>query len=407
MGRNKENLLAQNFNLEKEIKEHLKNCLSLDAYNTWIDNFYFECIDKKNIRVIYYGNEPLSVFKKEYKKEVHMQINSLVGERKKFKIKRKKVKKEKTQSQGMKKNLKTAKLLIFSLIFVLIALAIAVVTFSYIDNRTFRETFYNVSSLKADNGIRVVQISDLHTCFYGKDNEKLLSRVRLLEPDVIICTGDIVDTVKGNEDGIEKFCRTLSDIAPSYFIYGNNEVERIYGFVLNKEELDKRFGSAEKLSEFKDEFEESLEKTGIKVLKNEKDTITLGTTKVDIYGVLTSNPSSFEYAEESFNEYLYKDESNIKITAIHEPVIIEEFDSTYWGDMTLCGHTHGGYVRIPVLGPLYTYEGGVLPERGGSYVYGRYNVNGTAVIVSAGLENRSIFRINNEPELVIIDINKF
>ena len=73
----------------------------------------------------------------------------------------------------------------------------------------------------------------------------------------------------------------------------------------------------------------------------------------------------------------------------------------------LAGHTHGGLIRIPFIGPLYTREGGLLPGRSGCYVYGRYEVQGRPLIVSAGLENKNIFRINNEPEIVIVDINKF
>ena len=95
------------------------------------------------------------------------------------------------------------------------------------------------------------------------------------------------------------------------------------------------------------------------------------------------------------------------MTAVHEPFIFEEFAPDFWGDLMLAGHTHGGVMRIPVLGPLFTKEGGLLPERGGSFVYGRYDAAGKPLIVSSGLENSSIFRINNQPELVIIDINKF
>ena len=75
--------------------------------------------------------------------------------------------------------------------------------------------------------------------------------------------------------------------------------------------------------------------------------------------------------------------------------------------MIVTGHTHGGVIRVPVLGPLFTHEGGLLPERGGDLVYGRYNVSGSPLIVSGGLENSNVFRINNQPELVVIDINKF
>ena len=73
----------------------------------------------------------------------------------------------------------------------------------------------------------------------------------------------------------------------------------------------------------------------------------------------------------------------------------------------LSGHTHGGVMRIPVLGPLFTREGGLFPERNGKFVYGRYEAAGKLLIVSGGLENSNILRINNQPELVVIDINKF
>ena len=143
------------------------------------------------------------------------------------------------------------------------------------------------------------------------------------------------------------------------------------------------------------------------MLKNESDTITVKNTEVEVFGVLNSNPSSFwSYAGESFDEYAYKNTKNLKITAIHEPFIFEEYDVDFWGDVMLCGHTHGGTVKLPVLGPLYTHEGGFFPQRAGYLVYGRYDISGKPLIVSSGLD-RGIFRINNKPELVIIDINRF
>ena len=144
------------------------------------------------------------------------------------------------------------------------------------------------------------------------------------------------------------------------------------------------------------------------MLKNEKDTIKIKTMTVDVYGVLNSNPSSFwSYSEKAFLSYIEEDEDNLKITAVHEPFIFQDFKPDYWGDLMLCGHTHGGVVRVPVFGPLFTKEGGILPERNGDFVYGRYDVAGSPLIVSGGLENTNVFRINNQPELVVIDINKF
>ena len=317
-------------------------------------------------------------------------------------------------SPAVKKNIRALKFFAIGMIFVCIATAIIVVMCSYIGNRNFRETFYSASSIKVDSPVRVIQLSDLHSSSYGKNNKKLLERIEALEPDIIICTGDMVDSAKDDIDYAVSLGEGLSKIAPSYYVYGNNEVETIYDFPLNEKELDKKFGFDKNnrdetaLLKLEDSFEEKLEKAGIKVLKNEKDTIKVKTMSIDVYGILNSNPSSFwSYSEKAFFDYIYEDTDNLKITAVHEPFIFEEFNPEFWGDLMLSGHTHGGVMRIPVLGPLFTREGGLFPERNGKFVYGRYKAAGNLLIVSGGLENSNILRINNQPELVVIDINKF
>ncbi|MBQ3038274.1 MAG: metallophosphoesterase [Clostridia bacterium] len=317
------------------------------------------------------------------------------------------------QNIKVKRNIKAAGLFVASLFFVVVTVCVAVIGCNYIVNRNFRETFYNVSSLKVDNKIRIIQISDLHSCSFGKENYKLIDRVKKLKPDVILYTGDCFDSKDKSEEEIVSLCKELAPVAPSYYIYGNNEVERLYDIPLIQEELDKKYGygderEPQKLLEEKDLFEETLEKTGVEVLKNECDTITVGSTNIDVFGVLTSNPSSFwTYAGETFNDYAYKNTNNLKITAIHEPFVFEEYEYEFWGDVIVCGHTHGGTVRLPVLGPLYTHEGGLFPERNGDFVYGRYSVSGKPMIVSSGMESNNLLRINNQPELVIIDVNRF
>ena len=319
-----------------------------------------------------------------------------------------------TLTTESKKNIKVLNLFLVSLIFVGIAAAVAVIGFNYIGNRNFKESFYSVSSLKTNNKIRVVQISDLHNCVYGRDNSKLISRIEKLKPDIILYTGDIIDDKAISTDRVVNLCKNLVKVAPSYFIYGNNEVEKYYDVMLNQEALDKKFGFNDnnrepgKLLEITDELEKKLEVIGVKVLKNSSDTLTIGSTTVDIYGVLTSNPSAFwSYSGESFDQYIYTNQNNLKITAIHEPLLFEEYSPESWGDVLLAGHNHGGTVKIPMIGPLYTHDGGLLPGRSGHLVSGRYDVQGSPLVISSGLDNKSIFRINNPPEVVIIDINKF
>lgn len=313
-----------------------------------------------------------------------------------------------------KKHMKAVCLFIISLVFICVAAGIGLLGVNYLGNQTFKETFYCVSSLKVNNKIRVIQISDLHNCSFGKDNEKLIQRVQKLNPDIIIYTGDIIDSKSDSEDTVVNLCAKLAKVAPSYYIYGNNEVEKYYDSLLTQESLDEKFGfnndnrEPNKLLELSDTLTEKLTNAGVKVLKNSQGTITAGSTTVDVFGVLTSNPSSFwSYGGKAFDEFIFTNENNLKIMAIHEPEVFETYTPDTWGDLMLAGHTHGGTARIPIIGPAYTHEGGILPARNGHYVYGRYDVEGRPLIVSSGLENTNLFRFNNEPELVIVDINKF
>lgn len=410
-------ILEKTENSVENIKDFFKEYAPLEIYDKWAETFYVESIESKQVTIAYDGFPNIKEFKKECESTLRLAVYSATGEMKKIKIVKKKAGYKRDNeifTPKKNKNLRATKFFALGMIFILIATSIIIVLCNYVGNRNFRETFYNTSSIKVDSGIRVIQLSDLHTSSYGKDNKELLKRVKALKPDIIICTGDMVDDAKADVDFAVDLASKLSKIAPSYYVYGNNEVESIYEFPLNEKELDKKFGFSKEnrdenaLLEIKDTFEKRLEKAGIKVLKNEKDTIEIKGMNVDVYGVLTSNPSSFwSYSEKAFLGYLEENPDNLKITAVHEPQIFEEFQPEFWGDLLVSGHTHGGLVRVPVLGPLYTREGGLFPQRSGCFVYGRHEPQGSPLIVSGGLENSSILRINNQPELVVIDINKF
>ncbi len=397
---------------QERVKELFKEIAPDALYEKWADTFVIEDVDEKQVLVTYHGAEDVKRFKKECWKTLQVCIDSVIGVGKSVKIAKQTA--YNTLSPKTKKNIKAFKFFAIGMVFVCIATLVILVLCNYIGNRNFRETFYSTSSIKVDSCVRVVQLSDLHGASYGKNNKRLSERVKELKPDLIICTGDMVDSVKEDADEAVALCKELAKLAPTYYVYGNNEVEGIFDFPLNEKALDKKFGFNKEnrdetaLLKLDDSFEKKLEEAGINVLKNEMDTIRVKTMDVDIYGVLTSNPSCFwSYSEKAFLSYLEENPDHLKITAVHEPFIFEEFTPDFWGDLMVCGHTHGGVVRVPVLGPLYTKEGGLFPERSGCFVYGRYDAAGKPMIVSAGLENSNVLRINNQPELVIIDINKF
>lgn len=402
--------------VEERAKEQLKKSLPEDVFLRWIEPMHLEKITKDKILLHYYGTESLSVFRKRYRQIVWIQFCSVLGETKKMTVKKKAIPKikEATTAPTTKKNLRVA--LLFGISFCLVAacLFFALVGTNFLLNRNFKENFYSVSSLKVTNPIRILQLSDLHTSTYGAENSRLLDRTKALKPDVILLTGDMLDSGAPDWNPTVTLCSRLAEIAPTYYIYGNNEVRRLYSMGLTQKALDEHFSfddsnrDASALTSISDPFEEALEGVGVTVLKNEVATVTVGEEQVDVYGVLTSNPSSFwSYGGASFDAYRYENPDRLKITAFHEPLAMEEFTTDFWGDVTLAGHTHGGVAILPILGPLYTKEGGLLPQRQGLFAYGRYEVSGRPLIVSSGLTNESLWRINNPPEIVVVDITTF
>lgn len=448
------------------IKMHLKETMPEDVYDKWIAHFVVEDSDDEQITIGYYGTASLGKFERKYKRMVWLEICSYIGSIKKLYIHKRKgqppvelvketveesvprvsvgetviqepmkesltpisaeskvsqmaeeefpQKKKKSRETVLKNTLKIIRLFIVIGIVVGLVSISALLGCNHISNRNFSEVFYNVGNIKADEKIRIIQITDLHNSTFGKDNAQLIERVKKLNPDVIIFTGDCIEPDEESVKATVKMCSSLSDVAPSYYVYGNNEVELVYGYALTESALDEKLGfnddnrDPSKLLEIKDSLEEKLEKVGVKVLKNETDSISVGSTMIDIYGSLTSNPSSFwSYGGESYSDFLYTKKSHLKVFAIHEPFVFEELEEDFWGDLMLSGHTHGGIVRVPILGPLYTHEGGLFPERNECYVSGRYSFSEGTLIVSPGLDNSNLFRINNEPELTIIDINRF
>ena len=87
-------------------------------------------------------------------------------------------------------------------------IVIALLLFCSYQNRHLETTYYTYKAeqLGADlEGYRIVQISDLHNVKFGKNNQKLVDRIRECEPDMIVLTGDLVDSNHTNVDRAVQF----------------------------------------------------------------------------------------------------------------------------------------------------------------------------------------------------------
>lgn len=234
------------------------------------------------------------------------------------------------------------------------------------------------------SGFRIAQISDLHNAEFGEDNEKLLSMLAECEPDIILITGDLVDSRRTDiEIGIS-FSEKAAMIAPTYYVTGNHEA---------------------RIEEYNDLIE-GLEKAGVHVLKDEcvlleRSGDTIAVAGIEDPGFVTDYlfGHSETVVKDTLTE-LISDESIYTILLAHRPELFEIYVECEV-DLVFSGHAHGGQFRLPFVGGLVAPNQGLFPE----YDAGLYTKNSTDMIVSRGIGNSILpVRINNRPEIVLAEL---
>ena len=73
------------------------------------------------------------------------------------------------------------------------------------------------------DGFRIAQVSDLHNAQFGSGNSRLIAALSQTEPDIIVLTGDLIDSGKTDIDIALAFARQAVKISPVYYITGNHE----------------------------------------------------------------------------------------------------------------------------------------------------------------------------------------
>ena len=292
------------------------------------------------------------------------------------------------QKPQKRKNRRFLRCILYILV-CLLALALlaggAVYLYSQYTKTHYEITFYQETSKKVSQNIRLIVIADIHNREYGENNEDLISDIRSLKPDLILFAGDMVIKAEDDYQSMLNLVSNLTPIAPCYGIMGNHEDERIY--LKNNKDLPERF-----------------EKAGLNILRNAQKTIQIGPDKIQLLGISSTTRSGFEeYGARKFMNTTLLDPSAYSIVMAHVPILFDAQLSDYDFDLGIAGHVHGGIVNIPLLGGLYSEEEGFFPT-----YYGGRNIlsNQKPLIISRGLGDSSpIPRINNMPELVVIDVN--
>lgn len=218
--------------------------------------------------------------------------------------------------------------------------------------------------------LRIVQISDLHCeTKIGNENE-MVEIINSLEPDVIVFTGDSLNTPKALPVFRDTMRRLRAAIG-KYAVTGNDDLAIV-------QEADLFYN------------------TGFHLLKEENIRLTKAGESFFISGL------RYEYSNR-WREVLTKvPPGPYSIFLCHKPDLIEDLKGVNV-DLYLAGHTHGGQVALPFYGALLT-----LSKYGKKYESGEHSVNGITLYVNRGIgtEGKVLLtaRFFARPEITVFDI---
>ncbi|MBQ7346039.1 MAG: metallophosphoesterase [Oscillospiraceae bacterium] len=254
-------------------------------------------------------------------------------------------------------------------------------------NSALELTRHPIKSAKipdAFDGYRIAHVSDLHNAEMGANNEDLLTMLREAEPDMIAITGDLIDSYHTDTQVALHFVQEAVKIAPCYYVTGNHEA-RVSDYPALKA---------------------AMEAAGAIVLEDERAQITLEGQTITLLGVddpsfqtdyLSGDPDAV--ITDALTDLDTGDDS-FTILLSHRPELFDVY-VTHGIDLILSGHAHGGQFRLPFLGGLIAPGQGLFPE----YDSGAYTEGSSTMIVSRGIGNSLFpFRVNNRPEVVLIEL---
>lgn len=277
------------------------------------------------------------------------------------------------------------------LIFIaLIVICIVMCFITKIDIKNY--TIKNEKIPQEFDNFKIVQLSDFHSEGYRDTTEKLISKVRDINPDIVVMTGDMVSWDMDNIEEAKILVKGLADMYPIYYIDGNHE------------QLAEILRPGRYVA-----FLEFMQDLGVTTIKNDYVELYKGNESINLYGINIPLDGATGLYVDKFqleDNYVEKtlpkaDTEEFNILLAHTPIFIKQYSK--WGaDLVLSGHMHGGIARIP-----FTNIGLLSPERAlfPRYAAGKFKVKDSTMIVNRGIGTSSFkLRLFNNPEISVITL---
>lgn len=251
---------------------------------------------------------------------------------------------------------------------------------------------FDFPTVNITSSLKIAFIADIQIGNHKKTawTEKIVKKIEEIKPDLVLLGGDLIDNEGTFEDESQYLepLRKISGQYPMYYILGNHE----YGIGSQTQgDKNKQTGDRSAL------LIKKMNELNIALLRNSLACPEINHQKICLFGIddIWSNKIDF-------NE-LAKWNTNLPLVFLtHNPDGIKLYPTEQTNPiLTLAGHTHGGQLRLPFIGPLGNPEV-KLPKK---YFKGLNEYNGKKIFTTVGIgESGGPIRFWNPPEIAVINI---
>lgn len=224
------------------------------------------------------------------------------------------------------------------------------------------------------HGLKIIHLSDIHynSTINEKELNNIVDKVNEIKPDIVVLTGDLIDERLSYEKDILINCLSKIEAKLGKFaVSGNHDIPL-------------------------DDYNYIIKESGFTSLDNKYELIYSKTSEPIIISGIGYGDEDIGIKTEQYDKYISELKADdikpiYSILLVHEPDTVDNLDLNKY-DLVLAGHSHGGQVRIPFIGKLYT------PEGAKKYYDEYYKINNTDLYISSGLGTSMYkFRLFNRP----------
>ncbi|HIS90797.1 MAG TPA: metallophosphoesterase [Candidatus Faecisoma merdavium] len=224
------------------------------------------------------------------------------------------------------------------------------------------------------HGLKIIHLSDIHynSTINEKELNNIVDKVNEIKPDIVVLTGDLIDERLSYDKDIIINCLSKIEAKLGKFaVSGNHDIPL-------------------------DDYNYIIKESGFTSLDNKYELIYSKTSEPIIISGIGYGDEDIGIKTEQYDKYISELKADdikpiYSILLVHEPDTVDNLDLNKY-DLVLAGHSHGGQVRIPFIGKLYT------PEGAKKYYDEYYKINNTDLYISSGLGTSMYkFRLFNRP----------